>query len=233
MPYTTLKTLNKSFQTDSDRWEGHSRYFDVLFSGRWGDKQDDNSYFIEADSDVFEHILRYLRTGVLPIFYDNTNGHDYAKYHSLLGEAQYFGIDRLCRWIQERKYLDAVRIRHSADKPQPNINIRADTQEDVTVHPITLSKPRFFCQLGVHKFPAGSSLSCACGSGPLWKAPQEYAQAHMLGRLWTPDSPLNPQSSQAHTSRGGWKNEDSLHWGVVRKQVVFDHDLCVTAFLGK
>jgi hypothetical protein len=36
----------------------------------------DGSYFIDGDVALFEPILRYLRRGVLPLFYDNAKGHD-------------------------------------------------------------------------------------------------------------------------------------------------------------
>jgi len=31
---------------------------------------------------------------------------------------------------------------------------------------------------------------------------------------------------------GGWREEDQLKWCIVRKEVVFNHDLCVNAYLG-
>lgn len=31
---------------------------------------------------------------------------------------------------------------------------------------------------------------------------------------------------------GGWKTEDELKWCIMRKEVVFDHDLCANAYLG-
>jgi hypothetical protein len=61
--YTTIKTSQRSFVTDPERWMGQSLYFNNLFSGNWGDKQEDNSYFIETNADIFEHVLQYLRTG--------------------------------------------------------------------------------------------------------------------------------------------------------------------------
>ncbi|PVH91437.1 hypothetical protein DM02DRAFT_472026, partial [Periconia macrospinosa] len=108
----TIKTSQRSFVTDPERWLGQSEYFKNLFSGDWGDKQDDGSYFIETDAHIFEHVLRYLRTGVLPIFYDNSAGHNFPLYQALLNEAMYFAIKRLQRWLRERKYLDAVKIHY-------------------------------------------------------------------------------------------------------------------------
>jgi hypothetical protein len=99
--YVTIKTSDRSFMTDPERWLGQSSYFNNLFSGKWVDKQEDGSYFIKTDAHVFEHILRYLRTGVLPIFYDKVAGHDFPLYEALLDESTYFAIDRPEKWVSE------------------------------------------------------------------------------------------------------------------------------------
>jgi hypothetical protein len=52
--YTTIKTSQRSFVTDPERWMGQSLYFSNLLSVKWGDKQKDNSYFFETNADVFE-----------------------------------------------------------------------------------------------------------------------------------------------------------------------------------
>jgi hypothetical protein len=72
--HVVVETSQRNFVTDPDGW---LLYFNDLFSGKWGDKQEDSSYFIETDANLFEHILRYLRTGVLPVFYDRLAGHDF------------------------------------------------------------------------------------------------------------------------------------------------------------
>jgi hypothetical protein len=112
--YVTIKTSQRTFITDPEGWLGKSLWFNNLFSGKWGDKQEDGSYFIEIDANIFEHILWYLRTGVLPVFYDRLVGHDFPLYQALLEESKYFAIDRLQKWLCERKYLDAVKIHYMA-----------------------------------------------------------------------------------------------------------------------
>ncbi|KAJ0419346.1 BTB/POZ protein [Aspergillus carlsbadensis] len=75
-----------------------STNFKSLLSGRWNSARSDGSYFVDADPDLFAHILNYLRRpDVYPIFYDDVKGHDYLKYHALLSEARYFGIDALAK----------------------------------------------------------------------------------------------------------------------------------------
>ncbi|KAF4628219.1 hypothetical protein G7Y89_g9933 [Cudoniella acicularis] len=63
---------------------------------------ENGSYFIDADPELFEHILRYLRRGVLPIFYDRVKGHNYSLYLALLGKAKYFQILRLENWLKRK-----------------------------------------------------------------------------------------------------------------------------------
>jgi hypothetical protein len=41
------------------------------------------------------------------------NGHNHVLYSALLEEARFFGIDRLEKWLSEKKYLEAVKIVHS------------------------------------------------------------------------------------------------------------------------
>jgi BTB/POZ domain-containing protein KCTD9 len=66
---------------------------------------EEGSYFVDADPQLFDHILRYLRRGVLPIFYDNIRGHDHGLYRALLEEARYFQIDRLENWLSDKSYI--------------------------------------------------------------------------------------------------------------------------------
>jgi hypothetical protein len=105
----TLQVGERRFVTTAETMTQESAFFAILFSGRWDNKQADGSYFIDADPQLFEHILRYLRRGVRPIFYDNVKGHDHALYFALLKEAQYFQIPKLESWLRGRNYLQAVR----------------------------------------------------------------------------------------------------------------------------
>ncbi|OOF94197.1 hypothetical protein ASPCADRAFT_36969, partial [Aspergillus carbonarius ITEM 5010] len=89
-----------------------STFFTSLLSSRWiSNALPDGGYFIDADPILFEHILRYLRRGIYPLFYSPDKGHDYALYAALLEEARYFGICRLQTWLEEKRYRNAVEVR--------------------------------------------------------------------------------------------------------------------------
>ncbi|PVH80711.1 hypothetical protein DL98DRAFT_627297 [Cadophora sp. DSE1049] len=52
-------------------------------------------FFINADLELFEHVLRYFRCNVFPIFYYNVKGYDYFLYLAFLEKVKYFQILRL------------------------------------------------------------------------------------------------------------------------------------------
>jgi phytoene desaturase (3,4-didehydrolycopene-forming) len=72
---------------------------------------DNGVYFVDADPALFEHILRYLRTGMFPLFYDAEKGHDLCLYFALLNQARFYQIERLHTWLGAEGYLDAVKRR--------------------------------------------------------------------------------------------------------------------------
>jgi len=134
---TTILVGGCRFITDPSTWVGESAFFKALISGQFGDKQDNGSFFVDADADLFKHILRYLRRGLLPVFYDRVNGHDHVLYSALLEEARFFGIDRLEKWLSEKKYLEAVKIVHSVAETD-NLNKLATTVNgdmEIVYHP--------------------------------------------------------------------------------------------------
>ena len=110
----TLQVGEHHFIITHETLVAESHFFASLLSGRWDNAQEDGSYFIDADANLFEHILRYLRRGVLPIFYDKMKGHDYALYLALLEEAKYFQITRLKDWLEKKQYLLTLKTKYSA-----------------------------------------------------------------------------------------------------------------------
>ena len=90
-----------------------SPYFRSLFA-RWdqgSDKQEDDSYFIDADPDAFQYILDFMRRPAkYPLFWTKQTGFDYALYNKLESEADYFLLHDLRDWLRNKSYLDAVKI---------------------------------------------------------------------------------------------------------------------------
>lgn len=100
--------------------------------------QQDGSYFIDADGQVFEHVLRYLRHEIMPIFYDEVKGHDYALYLAVLEQARFFGVEPLQKWLEEHKYVKAVKIVHSARVSEGLEDVSGSTESHVKIeHHVT------------------------------------------------------------------------------------------------
>lgn len=109
----TLHVGERRFTTRLATLTSNSTFFAWQLSSRWAldAAQSDGSYFIDADGDVFAHVLRYLRHGIFPVFYDEAKGgHDYAMYVAVLEQARYFGVEPLRVWLEGGKYLAAVKV---------------------------------------------------------------------------------------------------------------------------
>ena len=112
-PASDIVTLNLGthpFTTHASTLTRESTFFTALLSGTWGDKAADGSYFIDSDPVVFEHILRYLRSSVFPLFYNKDRGFDYGLYAQMLEQARFLGIEKLKGWIEGQGYLKAVKV---------------------------------------------------------------------------------------------------------------------------
>ncbi|KAI4690089.1 uncharacterized protein J4E84_004270 [Alternaria hordeiaustralica] len=102
----------RKFKVSRDTLQAESGLFRHQLSGRFPwEPEMDGSYFLDADPDLFEHLLRFMRRPeVLPLFYDAAKGFDYNLYNRLEAESQYFQIDVLHEWIKNKKYLNAIRV---------------------------------------------------------------------------------------------------------------------------
>jgi hypothetical protein len=143
----TLQVGEKRFVTTHSTLTDESGFFSSLLSGRWNNVQEDGSWFIDADPVLFEHILRYLRRGVFPVFYDKSKGHDHALYLALLEEARYFQIDRLQGWLESKKYFEAVTIRCRASEVEEMESLDKTTSANLEVefHPSWLTRTVYVC----------------------------------------------------------------------------------------
>lgn len=107
-----LKVDEKIFITTKATLVEESAYFASRLSHRWPSA--DREVTLDVDPAVFIHVLRYLRHGVLPIFFDQIRGFDHGLYSLVLAQADYLLIERLSSWIREKRYLLAVRKERSA-----------------------------------------------------------------------------------------------------------------------
>lgn len=195
----TLQIGERRFITTLETLTRESGFFSALLSGRWNNAQADGSYFIDADPELFEHILRYLRRGVLPIFYDKAKGHDYARYLALAEEANYFQIARLEKWIKDKTYLQVVKISHSAKELESADAIDETIATDVEVeyHPTLKTEKVYVCPRGIsvhHGNPSACGRLCQNARGD---KEDEYVDKDVLITL------------------------------VIRKRIFFDQRICV------
>lgn len=169
-PEVRLQVGERHFTTTADTLAGESGFFASLFSGRWGEGLGaDKPLLIDADGDLFEHILRYLRRGVLPIFYDKAKGHDHALYLALLEEAKFFAIPRLENWLLYKKYLQAVRFVYEVNVMEgcSGLGFTVRSEQDIEYKPIYkpmgATKREYVCPraIPVHKKPSDCGKECA------------------------------------------------------------------------
>ncbi|KAK2859911.1 hypothetical protein FQN49_004593 [Arthroderma sp. PD_2] len=79
--------------------------------------QEDGSYFIDRDPDIFQHILNFLRSGTFPLFWSKSNGHDYPLYDRLLAESEFFVVPRLTAYLNEKGYNKALLTALEEERP--------------------------------------------------------------------------------------------------------------------
>ena len=143
----------------------------LSLKGNFSDKLSDGSYFIDADPEIFKHILRYLRTRAFPLFYSRADGFDYGLYAALLAQAKFFGIPRLADWIRNRKYQEAVRIRTSVNTSMSlmsNATVKGPSENDpasngITYNHLHIKKRVYRCpsKTPVHTEPSHCGKRCA------------------------------------------------------------------------
>lgn len=196
-----LQVGERRFTTTRSTLTEESGFFGALLSGRWDNALADGSYFIDADPALFEHILAYLRRGVFPLFFSTATGHDYHRYLSLLEEARYFQIPRLEAWLEGKRYVKAVKVSVTAEEyDEYSHDWRYMTESADT----TLEYHQQQTVKKVHLCPHG--IADHRGS-------PEYCQR------WC-DYTLGDKNNRFA--------EESCRWTlVVRREVVFDSDVCL------
>lgn len=161
-----LQVGERSFITLASTLCEGSTFFASLLSERWADSRlEDGSYFIDANPDLFAHILCYLRRRVLPIIYDKVHGFDHSFYRALCKEAKYFGVRPLFEWIEANRYLHAVVIQYSVEKVKGGIHVAqfVDGNTERWYYPIFRTEKIYQCPRGIsqhHGKPNAYGKAC-------------------------------------------------------------------------
>ncbi|KAL8813788.1 MAG: hypothetical protein Q9223_006953 [Gallowayella weberi] len=167
-----------------------SDYLESITSGRWDhNKQPDGSFFIDADPEVFKHILRFLRHGVYPLCYDKSKGHDFAMYAAIQRLADYLLILDLQAWLREAKYLKSVTIETTAEVVEDTaalpgqLDRRLKSDTTVQYHPTWRIVKKYLCPRGIfvhHGNPGRCGRDCRKVQGD---AEDHYEDAAILSTL--------------------------------------------------
>ncbi|MCJ1338249.1 hypothetical protein MMC09_003535 [Bachmanniomyces sp. S44760] len=151
-----LQVGERHFTTLTTTLTEGSSFFAALFSDRWAaSASKPQSLFIDADPDLFTHILRYLRRGVLPIIYDKSHGFDHAFYRALQAEAAYFGIEPLYHWIKKEGYMQFVTFQYSVREIEGrhayvgSLDATVDANTERTYHPSWGTEKVLQCPMGI------------------------------------------------------------------------------------
>lgn len=92
----SLQVGERHFVIRKSTFEEKFSFFRALLAEEWqGSRSFDGSYFVDADSDLFVHILRYLRRGVFFFFYKAIYEFDFVFYQTLQEKVLYFEIEDL------------------------------------------------------------------------------------------------------------------------------------------
>ena len=219
-----LRVGEREFWTSKTTLTGGSTYFASMLSGNWTETEHEhhNAIFIDSDPDIFTHILRFLRTGVFPIFWNRTMGFDFPLYVQLLREAQYFGVQSLAEWILRKQYLQTVKVQYftkevggppeSSDMPEYSDVLTGDIER--TYHPQWRTEKRYRCPRNIY-IHNGSPDRCgrACEKAKL-EGQSNYEDAEVMRTLicetkvvFNNDACLVERVAMAPPSTGG---EDEL-----------------------
>ena len=190
----TLITLQvgerRYFSEEKTLIEGSDYFKAARFCGHLKDKKEaDGSYFIDRDGHLFEYILSFLRTGICPLFYDNINGFDHAKYVRLGAEAEYFGVKKLCDWIIAKKYEQVISFtrRVSLMEDLEDLDDVATAGDKAQLIPMWRTRKVYLCprRLEVHRGkPESCGRACDKARSAYYGAEYQDEQELVVVMIW-------------------------------------------------
>lgn len=202
-----LNLDGKTFVTSKATLVEESAFLASRLSHRWPSV--DRELTLDMDPAVFIHVLRYLRHGVLPIFYDQVHGFDHGLYCLVLAQADYLLIEQLSSWIREKRYLLAVRKERSAKTYVDDIKDihGSDSANTQYQYQFVWGKKRvYICPRGIfiHKTASDCGRQCnnARGEDPLY-GDRDELQIIEVKTKTVFDSHVDPQGRSDTTLNSG------------------------------
>lgn len=126
----------------------------------------DKRCFVDADPELFKHILRYLRHGQYPLFYQEGSGFDYGKYNDLLLEAEQLKIRKLANWIEHEAFKKLVKVDFQIstlkDIDPDNLQLPSHLSKPYSVKILSTIEKRYVCprDIPLHKEPSKCGKKC-------------------------------------------------------------------------
>ncbi|KAF2658828.1 hypothetical protein K491DRAFT_755909 [Lophiostoma macrostomum CBS 122681] len=145
-------TKYKALRSTLTATSGHLRA--LLSEEKWTiQKQEDGSIYVEADPEVFCHLLRFMRQPeVYPLFWTLTEGFDYNLYNLLEKQAVYFQVDGLADWIRKKEYQKVIKFRRSEPKTeelQSMSSYETCANEEIERYSIKRTEKVYVCPRGI------------------------------------------------------------------------------------
>ncbi|KAI4168252.1 MAG: hypothetical protein LQ343_006539 [Gyalolechia ehrenbergii] len=191
-----LQVGEQQFHTSKATLEG-SEMLNAMVSDRWkSGEQSDNTFFLDADPEVFKHILRFLRHGVYPICYDMASGHDYGLYIAIYKLADFLWVPKLAGWLRDQRYLQALKTMTSARIKDDEDDLSAinDSNIKIQYHPTWRTVKRYVCPRGLsvhYDNPQACGKACRAAQG---NAENEYEDCPVLSTLCVTERVLFDQN---------------------------------------
>ncbi|KAL8824511.1 MAG: hypothetical protein Q9170_008129 [Blastenia crenularia] len=179
-----LRVGETYFHTTTDTLSGSGMLSAML--ERWDtNKQPDGSFPIDADPEIFRYVLRFLRSGVYPLCYDNVKGHDFFLYAAIHQLANFLIVDDLSNWLSKQLYHQVVTIETSTKVVEGEDELVGAHGSDsrAQYHPSWTLKKKYVCPRGISKHydnPRGCGRACRSAQGD---KEDEYVEVSVLETL--------------------------------------------------
>jgi hypothetical protein len=182
----TINVSGRHFQTSKTTLIS-SPYFKNLFE-RWDTSAD--QYIVDADSDVFEHLLCFMRRpSHFPLFWTKEKGFDYVLYNRLEAGADFFLLHDLRDWVRQERYKDAVKtvveVRKTPEPPSSSQSMQWTEVDDMQLYfdsfkgekmyrcPRDMHGPKAW-DCGINKFGDGKCAELDRLHGAQYNSPEKY-----------------------------------------------------------